>query len=86
MSKTTKCETKNRIVVHVGDSPPKSVCPKPPPEMRHDVVEVFSDGWAVSGSSIFPTPGEDPVRTIAIEFIIKEPDSYTVTWLELTRR
>lgn len=86
MSNTSKCATKNRIVVHTGGTIHVSVCPKPPAESRHHVVEVFSDGWAVSSNAMILVPGQDPVRTIAIEFIIKEPDTYTVTWLELTRR
>ncbi|CAL7941517.1 unnamed protein product [Xylocopa violacea] len=86
MSNTSKCATENRIVVHTGGAIHVSVCPKPPAEYRHHVVEVFSDGWAVSSNAAILAPGEEPVRTIAIEFIIKEPDTYTVTWLELSRR
>ncbi|KZC14511.1 hypothetical protein WN55_06972, partial [Dufourea novaeangliae] len=86
MSNTSKCTTKNRIVVHTGGAIHVSVCPRPPSELRHRVVEVFSDGWAVSSNALILSPGLDPVRTIAVEFIVKEPDSYTVTWLELTRR
>lgn len=78
--------TKNRIVVHTGGAIRVSVCPKPPSESGHHVVEVFSDGWAVSNNAVILAPGQDPVRTMAVEFIIKEPDTYTVTWLELARR
>lgn len=86
MTNTSKCATRNRIVVHTGGAIHVSVCPKPPAEYRHHVVEVFSDGWAVSSSAMILAQGQDPVRTIAVEFIVKELDSYTVTWLELTRR
>lgn len=50
------------------------------------MVEVFSDGWAVSSNAMILAPGQDPVRTVAVEFIVKEPETYTVTWLELARR
>ncbi|TGZ51593.1 Uncharacterized protein DBV15_11054 [Temnothorax longispinosus] len=86
VSNSTKCATKNRIIVHTGGAIHVSVCPKPPADSRHHVVEVFSDGWAVSSNAMILAPGQDPIRTIAIEFIVKEPASYTVTWLELTRR
>ncbi|EFN82093.1 hypothetical protein EAI_11820 [Harpegnathos saltator] len=86
MSNKTKCATKNRIIVHTGGAIHVSVCPKPPADSRHHVVEVFSDGWAVSSNAMILAPGQDPIRTIAVEFIVKEPASYTVTWLELTRR
>lgn len=86
VSNSTKCETKNRIIVHTGGAIHVSVCPKPPANSRHHVVEVFSDGWAVSSNAMILAPGQDPIRTIAVEFIVKEPASYTVTWLELTRR
>lgn len=86
MSNSTECATKNRIVVHTGGAIHVSVCPKPSADSRHHVVEVFSDGWAVSSNAMILAPGQDPVRTIAVEFIVKEPASYTVTWLELTRR
>jgi len=86
MSNSTECATKNRIVVHTGGAIHVSVCPKPTVDSRHHVVEVFSDGWAVSSNAMILAPGQDPVRTIAVEFIVKEPASYTVTWLELTRR
>lgn len=86
VSNNTKCATKNRIIVHTGGAIHVSVCPKPPTDSSHHVVEVFSDGWAISSNAMILAPGQDPIRTIAVEFIVKEPASYTVTWLELTRR
>ncbi|KAG7198767.1 hypothetical protein KM043_001754 [Ampulex compressa] len=88
MSNRTKCATKNRIVLHTGGALHVSVCPKPPADSRHHVVEVFSDGWAVGSNAMILAPAQDPIRTVAVEFLIEEPDSdsYTVTWLELTRR
>lgn len=86
VSNSTECATKNRIIVHTGGAIHVSVCPKPPAGLSHHVVEVFSNGWAVSSNAMILAPGQEPIRTIAVEFIVKEPASYTVTWLELTRR
>ncbi|XP_046475908.1 uncharacterized protein [Neodiprion pinetum] len=82
----TNCATRNRVVVHTGGEIHVAVCPKPPPDFRHHVVEVFSDGWAVGSNAMILAPGSDPARSIAVEFIGDEIDSYTVTWLELSRR
>lgn len=86
MANGTNCATNNRIVVHTGGALHVAVCPKPPTDLHHHVVEVFSDGWAVGSNAMILAPGKDPARTIAVEFIAKEADSYPVTWLELSRR
>lgn len=86
-SNTSRCETKNRIVVYQGGQARYAVCPKPSKDFRHHSVEVFSEGWHVKSSAAsMLAPSLDPARTIAVEFIVTEPDRYTVTWLELTRR
>ncbi|XP_051171873.1 uncharacterized protein LOC127288453 [Leptopilina boulardi] len=86
MTNITKCATNNRIVVHTGGNLHVSVCPKPLIDSKYHVVEIFSDGWAVSNNDVVNAPDQNPIKHIAVEFIIKEPDTYTVTWLELTRR
>ncbi|XP_035718354.1 uncharacterized protein LOC118440021 isoform X1 [Vespa mandarinia] len=86
MTNRIKCATKNRIVLHAGGNIRASVCPKPMEDSREQVVEIFSDGWSVGSANFIPVPGRDPVRTIAVEFLISEPEAYGVTWLELTRR
>ncbi|XP_044012328.1 uncharacterized protein LOC122855201 isoform X2 [Aphidius gifuensis] len=86
MNNNTKCLTSNRIVLHTGGIINVSVCPKPVVDSRHQIVEVFSEGWSASHRSMIVAPGYDPERTIAVEFIINEPDVYTVTWLEMTKR
>ncbi|XP_043269462.1 uncharacterized protein [Venturia canescens] len=83
---TTKCSTSNRIVIHTGGVLHAAVCPRSSADSGEHVVEVFSQGWAASSKMMVVAPGEDPARTIAVEFIINEPESYTVTWLEMTRR
>ncbi|XP_016842459.1 uncharacterized protein LOC100122993 [Nasonia vitripennis] len=88
-SNRTKCETKNRIVVHTAGELYASVCPRPGPDARHTVVEVFSDGWTVSDRAMMVAAGRDAARSIAVEYIIRqdeEEEEYGVTWLELTRR
>ncbi|XP_023290102.1 uncharacterized protein LOC105700757 [Orussus abietinus] len=82
----TECSTSNRVVVHTGGRIHVAVCPKPPADLRHHIVEVFSDGWALGSDATVLAPGDDPARTVAVELIAKEPDSYSITWLELTRR
>jgi hypothetical protein len=86
----TKCETKNRIVVHTAGKLQAAVCPQSSSEWHQDVVEVFSDGWTVSGNAMMVAAPQDAVRSIAVEYIINEDITsgaeYSVTWLELTRR
>lgn len=86
VSNNTKCSTSNRIVVHTGSSMHVAVCPRSQEDSSDHAVEVFSEGWASPSNMMMLGPGEDPARTIAIEFIMNEPDSYIVTWLEITRR
>lgn len=86
MKNSTKCLTSNRIVLYTGGTINVSVCPKPAVDSRHQIVEVFSEGWSASIKSMIIAPGHDPGRTVAVEFIINEPDVYTVTWLEMIKR
>ncbi|XP_024945485.1 uncharacterized protein LOC107272534 isoform X2 [Cephus cinctus] len=85
-SNKTSCSTTNRVVIHTGGVIHASVCPKPPTDSRDHVVEVFSNGWAVSSDHVILAPAYDPIRTIVVEFINNEPDMHAVTWLELSRR
>ncbi|CAD6214644.1 GSCOCG00004158001-RA-CDS [Cotesia congregata] len=85
-SSSNKCLTSNRIIVHTGGNVNVSVCPKPESDSRHKVVKVFSKGWSVEHKTMMLAPRFDPMRTIAVEFIMNEADSYTVTWLELTKK
>ena len=84
----SRCETQNRIVVHTAGTLHAAVCPRPPDDARHSVVEVFSDGWTVGdgAAAMFVAAASDAARSIAVEFIIREDEEYPVTWLELTRR
>lgn len=83
----TNCATKNRIVIHTAGGQRVSVCPKPSSYSRRNIVEVFSDGWNIIGNKgIILPPDQNPTKTVAVEFIMTEEDSYSVTWLELSRR
>uniref|UniRef100_A0ABD2X352 CUB domain-containing protein n=1 Tax=Trichogramma kaykai TaxID=54128 RepID=A0ABD2X352_9HYME len=85
----TKCETKNRIVVHTAGRLRAAVCPRPSESIRGNVVEVFSEGWNIPhGSNPFQLPlvVQEAPKSIAIEYVMHEEDYYSVTWLELTRR
>ncbi|XP_034934803.1 uncharacterized protein [Chelonus insularis] len=86
INNNTKCLTSNRIIVHAGGMINVSVCPKPLVDSRHQFVEVFSQGWSANRKKMILAPGFDPARTIAVEFIMNEADTYTVSWLELTKR
>lgn len=89
----TVCPTLNRIVVYSGvdTREPKVVCPT---EMvgvetttKIPVVEVFSDGWNRVNKSgtglLLLTPH---ARSFVVEFLEREPGSYAVTWMEVSKR
>lgn len=90
------CMTRNRIAIYPGTLPPVIVCPWPASYQRHHVVEVFSEGWSSGGNVVdFPMVasmpaidqlGQEHARTIAVEYIGRDSGSYSITWLELTRR
>ncbi|KDR18394.1 hypothetical protein L798_07556, partial [Zootermopsis nevadensis] len=87
------CGTRNRIALHSGGSVHVVVCPQPPMSQRHHIVEVFSEGWVISGTKLVHHPvfsTEDQVgqqsRSVTVEFLAHEAGSYSLTWLELARR
>ncbi|XP_063975987.1 uncharacterized protein LOC135161918 [Diachasmimorpha longicaudata] len=87
MKNNTKCLTKNRVILHTGGTLNVAVCPRPESDSRHQVVGVFSKGWTTQNyATMLIAPSFDPMRSIAVEFIVNEPDIHTVTWLEMTRR
>ncbi|PSN40360.1 hypothetical protein C0J52_25208 [Blattella germanica] len=87
------CPTLNRIVVYSGvdTRDPKVVCPTETAVIdnfaKMQVVEVFSDGWnRVNKSStglLLLTPH---ARSFVVEFLEREPGSYAVTWMEVSKR
>jgi hypothetical protein len=53
------------------------------------VVEVFSEGWVISGTKLVHHPvlsAYDQSRSVIVEFLAHEAGSYSLTWLELARR
>lgn len=93
VNSATVCPTQNRIVVYSGvdTREPKVVCPT---EMagvetttKIQVVEVFSDGWNRVNKSgaglLLLTPH---ARSFVVEFLEREPGSYAVTWMEVSKR
>lgn len=90
------CMTHNRIAIYPGTLPPIVVCPSPVSQHRHSIVEVFSEGWTVGGNffdfaftpsiSAIDQLGQEKAKSVAVEFIGRDTGSYTVTWLELTKR
>ncbi|XP_022909988.1 uncharacterized protein [Onthophagus taurus] len=86
-----KCETPNRITVH---TPIYSaiICPYES-SSRRNLVEVFSEGWMANKDRPLSVDkisidhlGKELSRSIMIEFLGKEDATYSVTWLELSRR
>ncbi|XP_073982377.1 uncharacterized protein isoform X2 [Rhodnius prolixus] len=85
-----QCATSNRIEIHAGNTH-VIVCPHPRPAHRSSVVEVFSEGWVIVNSAerlppIWSRDDRKEIRNVLIEFVPREPGSYEVTWLELSRR
>lgn len=81
-----QCQTSNRIIVYSGieTRDPKVVCPQEgPPVNTHRVVEVFSDGWNHSTSISILNPN---TRSFVVEFLEQEPGSYSVSWMEVSKR
>ena len=91
------CGTRNRIVLHSGGSVHVVVCPQPPTYQRDHEEEVFSEGWVYSRtklvqqlvlsklSSLEQQPVEQS-RGVIVEFLAQESGSYSLTWLEISRR
>lgn len=81
-----QCETMNRILVYtgIGAREPKVVCPSADFGNRgHRVVEAFSYGWNRSSSLTLLTPH---ARSFVVEFVEREPGSYSVSWMEISKR
>jgi hypothetical protein len=86
------CPTLNRIVVYSGvdTRDPKVICPAETgadATTKVQVVEVFSDGWNrvnKSGTGLVLLPPH--ARSFVVEFLQKEPGSYAVTWMEVSKR
>lgn len=85
-SESFHCSTMNRIFVYsgVGSREPIVVCPTSvvgPNRLK--MVEVFSDGWNRSSSLTLLTPH---ARSFVVEFLEREPGSYAVSWMEVSKR
>jgi hypothetical protein len=87
------CPTLNRIVVYSGvdTRDPKVVCPAetagPETPAKVQVVEVFSDGWDRVNKSTSGLLLLSPhARSFVVEFLEREPGSYAVTWMEVSKR
>lgn len=87
------CPTLNRIVVYSGvdTREPKVVCPTEDAgaetSTKVQVVQVFSVGWNRLNKSgtglLLLTPHS---RSFVVEFLEREPGSYAVTWMEVSKR
>ncbi|XP_014244260.1 uncharacterized protein LOC106663716 [Cimex lectularius] len=85
-----QCATSNRIEIHAG-STHVIVCPEPLPAYQDSMVEVFSEGWVIANNAerlppVWSKHDRKEIRNILVEFTPRESGTYSVTWLELTRR
>ena len=87
------CPTQNRIVVYSGvdTRDPKVVCPAETvgaeTTSKVQVVEVFADGWnRVNKSGAGLLLLSPHARSFVVEFLEREPGSYAVTWMEVSKR
>jgi hypothetical protein len=87
------CPTLNRIVVYSGvdTRDPKVVCPAETAgaetSSKVQVVEVFSDGWnRVNKSATGLLLLSPHARSFVVEYLEREPGSYAVTWMEVSKR
>jgi hypothetical protein len=73
------CLTKNRLVIYSSGRLRALVCPTS--FDKDAVVEVFSEGWEthenISGGL------DESKRRLLVEFVAREPGSYSVSWLEV---
>ncbi|XP_025837357.1 uncharacterized protein LOC108732223 [Agrilus planipennis] len=89
-----KCLSANRITVHTSLYT-AIVCPYST-TTRYNLVEIFSEGWHRKkdhGLKSFSVDkigidylGNELSRSIVVEFLGKEEGTYSVRWLELSRR
>jgi hypothetical protein len=89
----TSCPTLNRIVVYSGvdTRDPKVVCPAETAgadsSAKFQIVELFSDGWnRVNKSGAGLLLLSPHARSFVVEFLEREPGSYAVTWMEVSKR
>lgn len=90
-----RCGSRNRIMIHTALYS-AAICPYTSSYRHNNLVEVFSEGWAVTTVNGRPALtvdkvdidrlGGDVSRAIVVEFLGREAASYSVMWLELSRR
>lgn len=83
-NKSGDCPTRNRVVVYSGivTRQPRVICPLEGFD-KPRTVEIFSDGWNNSSSLSILNPS---TRRIVVEYLEREPGTYTATWMEVFKR
>ncbi|XP_065344971.1 uncharacterized protein LOC135942650 [Cloeon dipterum] len=74
------CLTKNRLVIYSSGKLRALVCPTS--FDRDAVVEVFSEGWDTHEN--ISTGLDETRRRLLVEFVAREPGTYSVSWLEVS--
>jgi hypothetical protein len=74
------CLTKNRLVIYSSGRLRALVCPVS--FDKESVVEVFSEGWDTHEN--ISAGLDEAKRRLLVEFVAREPGTYSVSWLEVT--
>lgn len=81
MKNDSYCGTRNRILVHAPGrtTSMRIICPD---VFVGNVVELFSEGWAVYSYKHLQAKH---VRSFIIEFLQREPGNFAVNWIEVSK-
>ena len=82
----SNCVTKNRIVLSSKNNQQLIICPHVISSYQHRLVEFFSDGWTSSVTANADFFDNLIYRSLIIEFVAYETASYSLTWIELSKR
>ncbi|XP_059481881.1 uncharacterized protein LOC132200435 isoform X2 [Neocloeon triangulifer] len=74
------CLTKNRLVIYSSGKLRALVCPMS--FDRDSMVQVFSEGWEMHEN--ISVGLDETKRRLLVEFVAREPGSYSVSWLEVS--
>ncbi|XP_029726486.2 uncharacterized protein LOC109623124 isoform X2 [Aedes albopictus] len=77
-----RCYTKSRVIISNSEGVSLTACPLPDDTPHRHMVEVFSAGW----THLHPHFGIEPSKAISIEFLHPDDQTYSFTWLEISKR
>lgn len=77
-----RCNTKSRVIISNSEGVSLTACPLPDETPHRHMVEVFSAGW----THLHPHFGIEPSKVISVEFLHPDDQTYSFTWLEISKR